>query len=442
MQLLKRQNQRKMILVIFSMLGLVNSIFANSIFSFLSKTSASLSFVESLYEKPELLARANIVDGFNLPPMSYINNSSPAINDRGDVAFKVLSIESTTTQGIWGKLQSDPAGKIFITAPDERFITEPALNNKGIIVFSLYDEGITDGLFTFNLETLEEEQVIDPKAYNIVNYTYPQILDNGDIYFRATTEKNDRIVYKYSNETLSSVFSEGQNIQLKPGLKGTSSYIFRPSFNQQGIGAMKLRFGKRYDWGEDLIDALVLTIPNGQPISRVIDIDGDEYSQFKGISNTVSLNEKSELTFIGFLADGKKAIYKNTESETMRIAQEGSHDIQEIEYFSPRINANSEVFFRAKNGEGKRGIYIAFEDQVIRLIGEDDEIETDLGRARILWNKFYPGLSGEIGVNSMGDLVFHCLLVSSESDKEIGAGIVYLKRKKDKIIESITVTHK
>lgn len=404
---------------------------ASSLFSFLSKTSASGNVFDSLYEKPELLARANTNDGFNLPPMSYINNSSPVINDRGDVAFRVLSIESTTTQGLWGKLKTDTAGKIFVTAPDERFVTDPYLNNLGVMVFSLYDEGITDGIFTFNLETLDEEQVIDPSTHSIQNYTYPQILDNGDIYFRGTNEKNDRTVYKYSNDKLSTIFTEGQSIQVKPGIKSATSYIFRPTVNQSGAMIMKQRLGKRYDWGEDLVDGMIFIEPNGKVVTRVLDIDGDEYSQFKGLSNTVSLNRKAEIVFIGFLADGKKGIYKNTEAETLRLAYEGDGEISEIEYFTPKINDQSEVYFRAKNMEGKRGIYLVQKDHAVRLIGENDTVDTDLGTAKILWNKFYPGFSGEIDVNNNGDIVFHALLVSTETEREIGAGIFYLQRKKE-----------
>lgn len=403
---------------------------ASSLFSFLSKTSASGNVLESLYEKPELLARANTNDGYNLPPMSYINNSSPVINDRGDVAFRVLSIESTATQGLWGKLKSDVAGKIFVTAPDERFVTEPHLNNKGVMVFSLYDEGITDGLFTFNLETLDEEQVIDPSNHNILNYTYPQILDNGEIYFRGTNEKNDRTFYKFANEKLTTIFSEGQTVTVRTNTKSAVSYIFRPTLIQSGASAMKQRLGKRYDWGEDLVDAMVLIDPSGKVTARVLDMDGDEYSQFKGISNTVSLNKKSEMAFIGFLADGKKGIYKNTETETIRLAYEGDGELSEIEYFTPKINDQSEVFFRAKNMEGKRGIYLVKGEHLLRLIGEGDAVDTDLGAAKILWNKFYPGFSGEIDVNNNGDIVFHALLVASDTEREIGSGIFYLERKK------------
>lgn len=402
---------------------------AGSIFSFLSKTQASESIVDSLFHKPVLLARANTNDGYNLPPMSSINNVSPVINDRGDVAFRVLSIEATNTQGIWGKLKTDSAGKIFVTAPDERLITEPALNNNGLMVFSLFDEGITDGVFTFNLETLDEEQVIDPSLYPIMNYTYPQVLDNGDIYFRGTNDKNDRSLYKYSDDKLTTLFTEGQSLQLKPGLKTSVSYIFRPVFGQNGIGVMKQRFGKRYDWGEDLIDAMIVLDPAGSVSARVMDIDGDEFSQFKGLSNTVSLNSHNEIAFIGFLADGKKAIYRSSETETIRIAFEGRDDILEIEYFTPKINEASEIYFRAKNTEGKRGIYLATADHVLRLIGEDDVVETDLGPAKILWNKFYPGLSGEIDVNKTGDVVFHCLLVTADNEREIGAGVFYVERK-------------
>ncbi|MCK6595063.1 MAG: hypothetical protein L6Q33_07685 [Bacteriovoracaceae bacterium] len=402
--------------------------FASPFFTFRSNTSVS-SITSTLYDAPELLARANVNDGFNLPPMSYINNTTPVINDRGDVAFKVLSIESTQTQGVWGKLKTDPAGKIFVTAPDERFVTDPDLNNKGDIVYSLYDEGVTDGVFVFNLETLEETQLIDPSRFQIAYYTYPQILDNGTIYFRGTNEKNDRTVYKFLNNQLTSLFSEGQSVQTN-NTKLPASYLFRPIFNQKGAMAIKMRFGKRYDWGEDLVDAIVLVGEDNKPVVKALDLDGDELSQFKGLSNTVSLNNLSQMAFIGFLADGKKGIYRANETDVQRVAFEGDTQISEIEYFMPKIIDNGDIYFRAKDHDGKRGIYLYTNDVVVRLIGEDDVVDTDLGAAKILWNKFYPGLSGDIDVNQNGDVVFHALLVSKDENREIGAGIFQILRKK------------
>ena len=113
-----------------------------------------------------------------------------------------------------------------------------------------------------------------------------------------------------------------------------------------------------------------------------------------------------------------------------RLAYEGDGELSEIEYFTPKINDQSEVFFRAKNIEGKRGIYLVKGEHLLRLIGEGDAVDTDLGAAKILWNKFYPGFSGEIDVNNNGDIVFHALLVASDTEREIGSGIFYLERKK------------
>ncbi len=385
------------------------------------------------YSAPKLLARSSTLDGYNLPPMTFMNNTGPVINDRGDVAFRVLNIEGSNNQGIWGKLSTDTVGKIYIVAPDERFITEPALNNHGDIVYSLFDEGITDGIFVFNLESLEDDQVLDPSKYGLINYTYPIILDNKTIYFRGTNEKNDRTLFKYSDKTLVPVFTEGQGVVGPQNKKINSSYIFRPVVNQKGQIGLKMRFGKRHDWGEELVDGIIAlgsgSAVEDKPKFRTMDLDGDELSQFKAISNVVSINNKNEMTFIGFLDEGKKAVYKSSETELVRVALEGEKGISEIEYFSPRIIDNGSVFFRAKDHEGKRSIYKVEGDTVWRLIGEGDEIVTDLGPAKILWNKFFPGLSGEIDVNNKGDVVLHALLVKDDN-REIGDGIVLLENNK------------
>ena len=125
----------------------------------LTHISLSTSFAEiSDYQAPKLEARTNLYDTHNLPAMSFLTNVSPVINNRGDVTFKVLSSEGATQQGIWIKRFDDEVGKIYFSGPEERVIFGPALNEKGEVIFSMGDIGITDGIFIYDTNTDRSEE--------------------------------------------------------------------------------------------------------------------------------------------------------------------------------------------------------------------------------------------------------------------------------------------
>jgi hypothetical protein len=121
--------------------------------------------------------------------------------------------------------------------------------------------------------------------------------------------------------------------------------------------------------------------------------------------------------------DSKKSIILAKDNTLKTLALEGANGISEIEMFSPKVNDQGLVLFRAKDMEGKRGLYLASDSGVKRIIGEGDEIETDVGMGKILYNPNYPGFSGEVDMNDHGEIVFHCITVSSPDNKELGSSI-------------------
>lgn len=376
------------------------------------------------YNPPELLARANISDGYNLPEMSFLSNTSPVINTRGDVAFKLMAFGSESNQGVWVKLASETSGKIVYTAPDMRFVTEPSLNDAGKVAFNLYDDGITDGVFVLDANTNEVTHVLDPqdhdKDYNIAFYTYPQLLTNGKIYFRGTNQDNVRSFYQFDGK-LKTVITEGVTTF---GQK--SSYLFKPYMNDLGAMTFKRRIGEAGEWDESNPDEILLIKPVGNNFESIVvakDKDGDPNSVFKGFANSASLSKNGMVAFTAFLEDNSKAIILYKDGTSKNVAREAADDISEIELFSPKVNEQGLVLFRAKNIEGKRGLYLADSTGVKRIIGEGDLVMTDSGPAKILSNPNYPGFAGEVDMNASGVIVFSCLIVGEHDNKELGSAI-------------------
>ena len=366
------------------------------------------------YLAPVLLARANVSEGYNLPKLSFLGSASPVINNRGDVSFKLMGFDGNADQGLWVKRGSEENGRIVYTAPDMRFVTDPTLNNQGQIAFNLFDEGFTDGIFTLDVETGKVQQAVEADE-NIAYYNYTQVLSDGKIYFRGTNHENSRTFYQY-DDSLKTSITEGST-----AFGQKSSYLFKPYMNDSGALTFKRRLGEEGQWDEGNGDEIILLKPAGSSYEAVViakDKDSDSDSQFRGFLNSSSLSNNGMVTFIGVLEDNTKVIMLYKDGVLKNLAAEKSDDILEIEYFSPKVNDLGQVVFRAKNGEGKRGVYLADVDGVKRIIGEGDTVITDLGLGKILSNPNYPGLGGDVDMNDHGDIVFQCL----EEQKTITSG--------------------
>jgi hypothetical protein len=394
---------------------------------FLLSISVSAFSAIPEYAAPKILARANVTDGFNLPALSVLNSPSPVINNRGDVVFKLMAFSEDNIQGLWFKLGSEESGKMIYTAPDMRFVTEPNLNDKGMVAFNLYDEGVTDGIFTMNGETTEVNQVIKPENDDITYYTYPQMLTNGKIYFRGTDQDNARTFYQFDG-SLKKIISEGVSAY---GQK--SSYLFKPSLNDSGAMSFKRRIGDEGQWEESNPDEILLLKPAGNSYESVViakDRDSDPKSLFRGFTNSTSISNNGMVAFIAFLDDNTKGLILYKDGVSKNIAREKSDGISEIELFSPKVNNDGMVVFRARDMEGKRGIYLADINGIKKLITEGDEVETDLGTAKILSNPNYPGFGGDVDMNDHGEIVFYCLVVGAKDNKEWGSAIYTLSPQK------------
>lgn len=384
------------------------------------------------FSAPEILARANIKDGYNLPPMSFLNSTSPVINNRGDIAFKVMAVEGANNQALWVKTAEEAAGKIVYVAPEERFLTEPStINEFGKIAFNLYDEGVTDGLFLLDIKSLKVDQVLAPDDLPIQYYTYPQVQNNGHIIFRATDDNNDRMFYEFTGTKLNKIISEGVE-----GLGIKSSYLFKPSVNDNDSIAFKSRMGERGQWDESSPDSILIISPSTDPKapgSKIVTIardkDSDFHSPFLGFGNSVSLSKHGLVAFMGIGLDSKKSIVLARENTLKTLAVEGASGISEIEMFSPKVNDQGLVLFRARDMEGKRGLYLADDSGIKRIIGEGDEIQTDVGTGKILYNPNFPGFGGDVDMNDHGEIVFYCMIVSSDN-KELGSAVYKIAPKK------------
>ncbi len=373
------------------------------------------------YKAPEILARANIGAGYNLPEMSFLSNTCPVINNRGDVSFKLMAFGGENNQGLWIKKGSEENGKIVYTAPEMRLLTDPSLNDKGQVAFNQYDDGITDGIFTVDTDSEEVKQVLKPENDEIAYYTYPQVLTNGRVYFRGTNQENIRTYYKYNGTTLKPIIAEGVTSY---GQK--SSYLFKPYLNDGGMMTFKRRIGEAGEWDERNPDEILLLKPNGSSYESVVvakDRDSDPESKFLGFTNSSSISTSGMVAFTAILEDNSKAIILSKDGTLTNLVIEKNDGISEIELFAPKVNEQGLVVFRAKDMDSKRGIYVTSVEGTKKLVGEGDEIMTDLGLGKILSNPNFPGFGGDVDMNDHGEIVFYCLVMGAKDNQEWGSAV-------------------
>lgn len=382
-------------------------------------SSAAVGKIPS-YGKPEILARANGLDSYNLPPMSFLTNATPTINNKGEVAFRLMAIEGQNTAGLWLKTASEDLGKVVYRGPLDKLMSDPSLNDEGQAVFSIFDEGTSDGIFVYDSRQGTFLHPIPGSGTDLIFHAYPTILNNGDILFRGTHNTGDRSFFRYATN-LTKLVSEGDG---SSGFK--ASYLFGPAVNHQQQWAFKIRVGDKNDWAEQNPDQIVLRNSDGQTRIVAQDQNSDPKSPFRAFANSVSLSENGFVAFVATLTDGKQALILDENGVQTQLAVEGHDGISEFELFGVKINSQGLVLFRAKNLQGQRGIYLADSTQVLRLLGEKDEIPTDLGKGRILAPPSYPVFSGGVSLNDRNEISFHALIVSAATGKDWGSAIYKL----------------
>lgn len=394
----------------------------HSVLPLLISLLASSSALATLpiYGQPELLARANGPSTYHLPPMTFLSNATPVINAQGDVAFKVVAIEGETTQGLWYKSAADNEGRIVFRAPLEKVVSDPALNDRGEMVFSVFEDHTSEGLFLYESVSSQTRKILENDNTELVAHVYPTLLNSGEVLFRGTHLSDDHS-YFHLKDGLQKVLSEGEQTETFK-----ASYLFAPAVNNQGQIAFKIRLGNKGDWTPNFPDAIVLRNQDGRYSVLARDQKTDPSSPFIAFDNSVALSEQGHVAFVATLASGKKTLVLQEGPRQRFLATEGEDDISELELFSPKVNSQGLVLFRAKNAKGERGLYLSDGSEKKRLLGENEELPTDLGPGRVWADAVYAAFSGGVNLNDRNELTFHTLVISAETGEEWGSAIYKL----------------
>lgn len=364
------------------------------------------------YGLPELQVRAHHRSTYQLPPLSYLHNTSPALNNKGDLAIKVMAVDGTAQQALWYRASGDSQGRVVYVAEGDTYVTDPSINDRGEMTFSPFTDMGSEGLLIFDSLSDQVRRAFDGDESGVVYFGFHRTLGDGTTVFRGVNKDFVRSYQEYRGQ-LKNVVVEGQDNFGVP-----SAYLFKPAVNNEKQWAFKVRVGGPGEIADAQADRIVVLNPSAEGYRLTTVAETSKFKQgspYRGFGNAVSISDAGHIVFIAVLAKNVQALVLSHEGQDVILAQEGKDGISEIELFSPKVNSQGIVAFRAKSHKGLRGIYVASVRGVVRVIGEGDAVKSDLGFVSILVRNGFPGLAGEVDINDRNEIAFACVIADGET---------------------------
>jgi hypothetical protein len=353
------------------------------------------------YQEFELQARSNLLvndNGYNLPPGSSFNSITPSINDDATVAFPVQVVPDAGSShpGVWSG--ADGSGALVFEGPTDAFISSASpVNAAGDIVFTLDDTGGDDGIHRYDAASGNTERVGTAPVI-ADSYGSVEINDAGEIGFQANFLSGRALASTGTDGTVVHVYDSGADPQ------SPYTYLYSPSFNGQRVIAAKVATSS------DQFTAVEIRrfLADGDSQRVLANQATDPDSPYTKFDNSLAFNDAGVVAVVATrAADNRRVVVVSDGITTTEIAAvDPAGTIRDIEFFPPAINAAGQVAFRAVDAGGE-AIYVGDGEDLERVIGNADVVETDLGTAQIGQdNDNDPIFAGAPAINDAGDLAF------------------------------------
>lgn len=378
----------------------------------------------------ELQARSNLIandDGWNVPPGTSFNSISANLNDAGQVTFTagVVPIDGDlgrTGAGIWlgghgtgefvavhESASADPEATMIIS-------DRPGINLHGKLAYYTSDDGGTYVLRRYNPLNGQSTPVsllpLTPTAIS-----NPNIGSDQSIGFRGSFGSGYGIALAGFGVNL--LYAADVNVD--PA--SPYAYIYSPASNDAQRIAVKLSTSD-YNHNE-------IRIFRGPGDSSLVVADQatDPASPFAKFDNGLALGNGDTIAAVVTLADGNvRAVYRFTPdgagyqaTEIARVDSAGL--VRGIHSFAPALNDHGLVVFRGEDATGQ-AVFAGDGNALVRVVGQGDTVETDLGTGQLGQHDASPVFSGAPAVNDFGDIAFVAgLHPQGDNQVEWGSGV-------------------
>lgn len=368
------------------------------------------------YADFELQARSNLCvnEGptvFNLPCDHFFTSGTVTLNDAGQAAIRLVVMGSSDSQGIWFGASGD--GDIAYTSPAGAFVSDTVMNNDGYAVFPQSFSAQNGVYFYDSVSDTSGFRTNAPLGASV--WGSPQVNDSLDIGYRAGFGGGGQAFFSIDTSNSGAIHATNQSAD------GTSPYtfLFTPSFNNLRQIAGKVRLP-----GGGSPDQIRIFDADGSSVLIVETSALDPNSPYSGFDNSVSLTDTGYVAFTATRVAGGRGVYLSNGSDTIEIATTDDADINSIEFFSPSANNNGLVAFRARDGQNRYAIFVGDGEELVRVIGQFDEVPTDLGPGQIAQHDSSPTFGGGVAINDHGDIAFNATLTPIDDTQiEWGSGV-------------------
>ncbi|MEM1204698.1 MAG: hypothetical protein AAGN66_15835 [Acidobacteriota bacterium] len=373
-----------------------------------------------IYSEFHLGCRANFTGAFQLPDAAFFTNATPALNDAGQLAIYLTVLDAgADTRGVF--MDDGTTAGVVYTGPAGAFLGDVSLGPQGRLVFQQTFAAI-DGIYFYDAGD-GTSGLLTTEPFGASTWGSPQINGSGQVGLRASF---------FAGQAYASWGGGSATIHAaEAGLDPSSpySFLFTPSFDGQRRIAGKVRLGQSGQIGSDRPDEIRIFATDGSSVLIAEDDDGNPASPFSGFDNSVSLTDSGWVAFVAFTVSGGRGVFLSNGVETRTIALEGDPGVSEIEFFSPAANDDGLVAFRGKDDQNLQAIFAGDGGSLVRVIGEHDLVETDLGTARLDQNDSSPIFGGGPAINARGDIAFAAGLTPPDNDQiEWGSGLFVARR--------------
>lgn len=346
---------------------------------------------------------------YNLPDCYSFGNVSPAINNQGNVAFKVLGPRH---QAIW--YGNNCTGRLVYTAPRAAFLSKVSLNNQGCLVWEQL-RSHTNGIWQYDAAK-NACSLLTTSPLGSCGWAGATINDQGCVGFRAKfAEAYGLAVYHATHATTAT-------LALMSNLDAASiySFLFLPTFNNQGKIAAKVRLGEPGDIGNERPDQIRLFDFEGDSKLIVANCNYDPDLPYQSFDNSISCNDNGQVAFIASLKSGQRGVFR-FDGTVKAIALEGDSQISRIERFPPKLNNHGLIIFRGFDSQGLRAIWAGDGITLQKVVSEGDLLPTDLGILQLARPDEGAVFIGTPDLNDQAEIVFAASL-SDPQNARIGFG--------------------
>jgi len=381
------------------------------------------------YTQTQLQARSNLIvndNGWNVPPGTSFNSISPAINDDQTVIFTagLVPIDNDLSHNGAGLWYGSHATGSFVkihdpgTDPDVSMIISdtPSINASGQVAYYTSLDGGTYQLWKYDPAT-QQSTTLSLLPMSPTSIANPDITDAGLIGFKANLPSGRALAAVSSGAPIAYTYDQGADPN------SSYAYIYSPATDNDGRIASKVSTS---DYSHNEIR---LFSADGSSALIVADQATDASSPFASFDNGLDINAADSVAVAVKLVDGNVRAIQRFDADgnggymTTQIARVGIGPITELPSFSPSINANGLVAFRAKDADGD-AIYVGDGASLKRIAGNGDVVQTDLGAAQLGQHDTSPVFSGKPAINARGDVAFVSgVYPQGNNQEEWGSGV-------------------